>query len=181
MTDVFDKGPSKQEIAAQKAEIAKAEALARKEAELAQQLAEKDEQVKQAEETAKKAAQQLKELEEKERALKAAQEKADAFAAKEAQMAEKEAQLKAMEERIRQKEAEQVRLENEARLQQAKAAETTVQEATVTSEADIESRIAAFESELSMPCPLCGKGEIEEKTTEKGKRFFPAQNQTVGL
>jgi predicted RNA-binding Zn-ribbon protein involved in translation (DUF1610 family) len=104
--------------------------------------------------------------------LKAAQEKADALAAKEAQMAEKEAQLKAMEERIRQKEAEQVRLENEARLQQAKAVEATVQETSVTSEADIESRIAAFESELSMPCPLCGKGEIEEKTTEKGKLFF---------
>jgi len=177
VTDVFDKGPSKQEIAAQKAEMEKAEALAIKEAELEQQLAERDERVKRAEETAEKAAQQLKELEEKELALNAAQEKAEALAAREAQMAEKEAELKAMEERIRQKEEEHARQENESKVQEAKAQEAKIQEtnapeASLTSEEDIESRIAAFESELSMPCPLCGKGKIEEKTTEKGKLFF---------
>jgi hypothetical protein len=167
VTDVFDKGPSKEEIAAQKAEIEKAEALARKEAELARQLVQKDERIKQAEDAAKKIAQQLKELEEKELALNVAQEKVEALAVREVQMAEKEARLKAMEERIRQKEDEHARQEKEVKIQETKAQETSI-----TSEEDIESRIAAFELELSMPCPLCGKGEIEEKTTEKGKLFF---------
>lgn len=172
ITDVFDKGPSKEEIAAEKAEIEKIEEIARKEAELARQLAQKDERIKQAEEAAKKAAQQLKELEEKELALKAVQEKAEAFAAREAQMAKREAQLNAMEERIRQKEDENARQEKESRIQEAKAQKTKAQKTSITSEEDIESRIAAFELELSMPCPVCHKGEIEEKTTEKGKLFF---------
>lgn len=182
VTDVFDKGPSKEEIAAQKAKIEKekiekAEEIARKEADLARQLAQKDEQIKQAEEAAKKVAQQLKELEEKELALNADQEKAEALAAREAQMAKREAQLNAMEERIRQKEDEHAHQEKEARIQEALIQENRTQEAkaqeiSITSEEDIESRITAFESELSMPCPLCGKGEIEEKTTEKGKSFF---------
>ena len=167
VTDVFDKGPSKEEIAAQKAEIEKAEEIARKEAEVELQLAQKDERIKQAEEAAKKVSQQPKELEEKELALNAAQEKAEALAAREAQMAEREAQLNAMEERIRQKEDEHARQEKEVKIQEEKTQETSL-----TSEEDIESRIAAFELELSMPCPLCGKGEIEEKTTEKGKLFF---------
>ncbi|MCP3944739.1 MAG: DNA topoisomerase I [Desulfobacteraceae bacterium] len=167
--DVFDKGPSKEEIAAQKAEIEKIEEIAKKEAELARQLAEKDEQIKQAEEAAKEAAKQLKELEEKELALKIAQEKAEELAAREAQMAEKEANLKAMEERLKQKEEDEARREEEARLQDIKAQE---EKESVTSEEDIESQIAAFESELAMPCPLCEKGQIEEKTTEKGKQFF---------
>jgi len=162
VTDVFDKGPSKEEIAAQKAAMERAEEIARKEADLARQLAEKDEQIKQAEEAAKKAAQQLKELEERELALKAAQEKAEAFAAREAQMAEREARLNALEEKFQQQEEAQARQEQK----------TIVQEEKFKTEDDIESRIAAFERELAMPCPLCGKGEIVEKTTEKGKQFF---------
>ncbi len=170
--DVFDKGPSKEEIAVRKAELAKAELakveeIARKEAELERQLAEKDERIKEAEEVAKKAAKQLKELEEKELALKAAQEKAKEFAAKEAQMAEREAQLKAMEDRVKQQEEDQARREEDVKLQKVQDRQEKVR-----SEEDIESRIAAFESELAMPCPLCTNGEIEEKTTEKGKQFF---------
>ena len=166
--DVFDKGPSKEEIAAQEAQIKKAEEIARKDAALVRQLAEKDERIKEAEEAAKEAEKQLKELEEKELALKAAQEKAEGFAAREAQMAEKEARLKAMEDRIQQKE-DQALQEQEARRKEVKGQE---EKEVVTSEEDIESRIAAFESELAMPCPLCANGEIEEKTTEKGKQFF---------
>ncbi len=182
VTDVFDKGPSKEEIAAEKAKIENVEKIARKEAELARQLAQKDEQIKQAEEAANKAAKQLKEIEEKELALKAVEEKAAEFAAREAQMAQREAQLKAMEERIKETEEAHARQEQETKAQETKAQETKVQETKVqetktqetslTSEEDIESRIAAFELELAMPCPLCGKGEIEEKTTEKGKLFF---------
>jgi len=160
--DVFDKGPSKEEIAAQKAAMEKAEEIARKEADLSRQLAEKDEQIKQAEQAAQQAAQQLKELEERELAMKAAQEKAEAFAAREAQMAEREARLNALEEKFKQQEEAQARQEQK----------TIVQEEKFKTEEDIESRIAAFERELAMPCPLCNKGEIVEKTTEKGKQFF---------
>jgi chemotaxis protein histidine kinase CheA len=167
--DLFDKGPSEQEIAAQKAAREKAEEAARKQAELARQLAQKDEQIKQAEETAQHAAKQLKEMQEKELALKAAQEKAADLAAREAQMAEREARLKALEEKIRQKEEDRIRQDRETKTQETKTREEKDQAGT---QADIESRIAAFESELAMPCPLCGKGRIEEKTTEKGKHFF---------
>jgi len=171
--DVFDKGPSREEIAARKIEEEKAEEAARRDTELARQLAEKDAKIKQAEEAAKQAAKQLKELEEKELALEAAQEKAEKFAAMEAQMAEKEAQLKAMEERIKQKE-EEARLEQEAKLQEEKlhGSESQEEKEVMTAQEDIESQIAAFESELAMPCPLCHSGKIEEKTTEKGKQFF---------
>ncbi len=181
--DVFDKGPSKEDIAAQKIEIKKAEETARKAAELARQLKEKDERIKEAEETAKEARKQLKELEEKERALNTALEKAEELEARQAQMEEKEAQLQAMEERIRQKE-EQIRLEQEARQIEAKKIEAKKIEQrereakelreknALNSEQDIESQIAAFESELAMPCPLCSDGQIQEKTTEKGKQFF---------
>jgi len=176
--DIFDKGPSKEDIAAQKIEIKKAEETARKAAELARQLEEKDERIKEAEETAKEATKQLKELEEKEQALKIAQEKAEELESRQAQMEEKEAQLQAMEESIRQKE-EQVRLEQEARKIEAGKIEEREREAkelqekeAINSEQDIESQIAAFESELAMPCPLCGDGKIQEKTTEKGKQFY---------
>jgi len=168
--DVFDKGPSKEEIAAQKAEQEKIEEKARQDAELERQLAEKDARIKQAEEAAaENTAKQLRELEEKELALKAAQEKAEAFAVREAQMAQREARLKDLEDRIRQKEEEQARQEQET---SHKGAEVREEKEIVLSEEDIASRIAEFESELAMPCPLCATGQIEEKTTEKGKLFF---------
>ncbi|WDP85969.1 MAG: DNA topoisomerase I [Desulfobacter sp.] len=167
--DVFDKGPSKEEIEAQKREILQAEQEAKKAADLARQLAEKDEKIKESQDAAQELAQQLKRLEEKEKALETAREearqakeKAAQLEAKEAQMAEKEAQLKAMEERIRQME-EKEQLKAEQQSQQAKASQE---------DEDIESKIAAFEQDLAMPCPLCKIGKVEEKTTEKGKVFF---------
>ncbi len=177
VTDVFDKGPSKEEIAAQKVAMEKTEEIFRKEAELSRQLAEKDEQIKQAEEAARKASQQLKELEEKELALKAAQEKAEAFAAREAQMAQREARLNALEVKFQQQEEalarqEQKPIVQEEKIQKEKIQEEKIQEEKIKTEDDIESRIAAFERELAMPCPLCSKGEIVENTTEKGKQFF---------
>ncbi len=169
--DVFDKGPSKEEIEAEKQKIEQEEEAARKTAELAEQLAQKDEKIKEAEQAAKEADLKLKTLEEREAKLQLAQEeariatqKAAQLEAREAEMAEKEAQLKAMEERIAQK-------EEEAR-QQEEAAKARVEENLPGVDDDIESRIAAFESDLAMPCPLCTAGKIEEKTTEKGKAFF---------
>ena len=172
--DVFDKGPSKEEIEAQKAEVKKAEEAARKAAELAKALAEKDEKIKEAEEAAREASQQLKALEERERLLKEAQKEADlakekvsAIEEREARMAEKEAQLKALEEKLRLEEAEkQKRAEEEQRQIEDD------QQKQALADDDIESQIAAFESELTMPCPLCKDGEIVSKTTEKGKEYF---------
>jgi len=169
--DVFDKGPTKEELEAEKKEIQQAEETAKKAADLARQLTEKDERIKEAEEAAKDLAQQLKDLEEKEKALESAREearvakeKAAELEAREAQMAEKEARLRALEEEIRQKEELARRQEEEQKSAQERQ--------LPGDDDDIESRIAAFEQELAMPCPLCADGKLEEKTTEKGKSFF---------
>ncbi len=174
--DVFDKGPSKEEIEAEKEEIRKTQEAANKAAELAKELAQKEEAIKEAEEAAKEAARQLKEIEQREKQLAAAQEealkaqvKAKELAEKEALMAEREAQLKEMEERLKQQEAEKLQREEELK---AKQLEEEQKQKVSTDDDDIESRIAAFESELTMPCPLCKEGEIVSKTTEKGKDFF---------
>ncbi|MBU1194895.1 MAG: DNA topoisomerase I [Proteobacteria bacterium] len=173
--DVFDKGPSKEEIQAQKEELIKAEEAAKKAVELAKKLAEKDEQIREAEEAVKEAAKQLAEIERREKELLIAQQeaqkaelKAQELAVKEAEIAQKEAQLKDLEERLRQAEEDRLKREADAA---AKAQEKEKKNQSEDDE-DIESRIAAFESELAMPCPLCKQGEVVEKTTEKGKAFF---------
>eukprot|EP01156_Anaeramoeba_ignava_P017674 Anaeramoba_ignava/a89801_13.p1 GENE.a89801_13~~a89801_13.p1 ORF type:complete len:488 (-),score=1.44 a89801_13:536-1999(-) len=175
ITDVFDKGPTPEEIEARQREIREAEETARREAELARQLAEKDEKIKAAEAAAKGLTDQLKALEQKEAALEAARQealaarqKAAELEQKETLMRQKEEQLKALEEQIRLKE-EQAR-QAEQLEQHEQGREPAVQ--APGDDDDIESRIAAFEMELAMPCPLCGNGRIEEKTTEKGKAFF---------
>lgn len=48
----------------------------------------------------------------------------------------------------------------------------------VSSDEDIEERIAAFEEELAMTCPLCGKGKIGMRETAKGKRFYKCSLDT---
>ncbi|MBU2452263.1 MAG: DNA topoisomerase I, partial [Proteobacteria bacterium] len=175
--DVFDKGPSKEELDAQKAQLKKAEEAA----ELAKKLAQKEELIKEAEEAAKEAARQLREIEQREKQLlkaqqeaKIAAEKASQLEAREALMAEKEAQLKALEERLKQEEEQKQQREAEARLKQIKEEE---KRKTSQADDDIESQIAAFESELTMPCPLCKEGEVVSKTTEKGKEFFSCTKQ----
>ena len=175
--DVFDKGPSKEELEAQKAEIRAAEEAARKAADLARQLAEKDEKIKEAEEAAKEAARQLEEIEKREKELEAAREKAEKademaaqLAEKEAMMAEKEARLKALEEKLKQEEENRLQREEEARLKKEAAEKPT-------EDNDIESRIAEFESELAMPCPLCHDGKVVSNTTDKGKEFFSCTSE----
>jgi ssDNA-binding Zn-finger/Zn-ribbon topoisomerase 1 len=168
--DVFDKGPSREELEAEKAEEE-----ARKAAAFARELAEKEEKIKQAEAAAKEAAKQLEELEQREKELiqareeaERAKQKAAELEAREAEMAEKEARLKALEEKLKQE--EEKRHIEEEKAAESKEAEETEEDAL--SDEDIESRIAAFESDLTMPCPLCKQGEIVSKTTEKGKEFF---------
>lgn len=172
--DVFDKGPTKEELEAEKEEIRQAEEADKKAADFARQLAEKDEKIKEGEDAARDLAQQLKALTEKEKALefaqqeaKIAKEKAVELEAMEARMAEKEARLKALEEKISQKE-EQAHKHVERPIAQKEVEK----EQLFGDDDDIESRIAAFEQELAMPCPLCADGKVEEKTTEKGKSFF---------
>ncbi|THB81544.1 MAG: DNA topoisomerase I [Desulfobacteraceae bacterium] len=173
--DILDKGPSKEELEAQKAEIRKAEEEARRMAQLAQELAEKDEQVKEALEAAQEAQNQLKEFEQLEAQLEEAQKEASqarSLASEleqmQSEMAAKEAELKAMEERLKEEETKRREIEEKERLE---ALEKEQKEDT-RSDDDIESMIEAFESELTMPCPLCKQGEITSQTTEKGKQFF---------
>ncbi len=173
--DVFDKGPSKEELETQKAEIRKAEETALKAAELAKALAEKEERIKEAEEAAKEAARQLEEIEKREKELLAARQEAEIakqkaaeLEAREAMMARREADLKALEEKLRLEEEKHHIEEDE---------EEAEDEEDALSDEDIESQIAAFESDLTMPCPLCKQGEIISKTTEKGKEFFTCTSQ----
>src|SRR3989339_492278 len=168
--DVFDKGPSKEELEAEKAEDE-----ARKAAAFARELAEKEEKIKEAEEAAKQLeeiAQREKELIKAQEAAEKANRKAAELEAREAVMAEKEARLKALEEKLKQEE-EKRRIEEE---KEAGSKEVEETEEDALSDEDIDSRIAAFENDLTMPCPLCKKGEIISKTTEKGKEFFTCTN-----
>lgn len=174
--DVFDKGPSKEEIEAKKVQIKKAEEEARKATELAKELALKDEKIHEAQEAARLAAQQLEELQEREKELQNAQEEAHIAAQKaslleerEAEMAQKEARLKALEEKLKFEEEEKIKQDEEARLKQI---ETEEKEKISKDDDDIEAQIAALEKDLTMPCPMCNDGEIVSKITQKGKEFF---------
>lgn len=175
--DVFDKGPSNEELEAEKAEIRKTEETALKAAELAKALAEKEERIKEAEEAAKEAARQLEEIEKREKELLAAQreaeiakQKAAELESREAMMAKREAELKTLENKLK--------LEEEKRRIEEEDEDETDSEDDSSSDDDIESRIAAFESDLTMPCPLCKQGEIISKTTEKGKEYFTCTSQS---
>lgn len=175
--NLFDKGPSPEEIEAEKQKAMEAEEAALKAEELTQELAEKEIKIKKAEGAAQELAEQLKVIEEKEKAAEEArakaleaQEKAEALAAREQEMAEKEARLLALEEEFKRRD-EESKKEAEAK----ELAERQAEKAKA--EDDIESRIAAFEQTLAMPCPVCSNGKVEEKTTDKGKVFYSCTQQ----
>ncbi|WP_321492590.1 DNA topoisomerase I [uncultured Desulfobacter sp.] len=168
--NLFEKGPTPEEVEAEKQKARQAEEAALKAEELAKELAEKERKIQEAQMAAQEMEAQLKAIEEKEKAAEqalAAQEKAQALEAKEQEMAEKEAKLKALEEEIKRRE-EEAKRQVEAKEQAALEAENTKNH----DDNDIESRIAAFEQTLAMPCPLCNGGMVEEKTTDKGKVFY---------
>lgn len=52
------------------------------------------------------------------------------------------------------------------------ALHTDAEQEETLSEKDIEERIAAFEEDLALACPLCGQGKIEVRETSQGKRFY---------
>jgi len=168
--NLFDKGPSPEEIEAEKQKARDVEKAALKAEELVKELAEKDKKIKEAEVAAQELAEQLKVIEEKEKAAEKAQaiaiqEKAEALAAREQEMAEKEARLLVLEEELKRRE-EESKKEAKTKKFAARQAETAI------AQDDIESQIAAFEKTLTMPCPLCHNGRVEEKTTDKGKIFY---------
>ena len=173
--DLFDKGPTKEEIDENNAQLKKAEQDAEKAAELAKELALKDEKIREAQEVAKKAERQLALLEQREKELEEAREKAEIEAQKAAEieeretlMAQKEERLKALEEKFKLEEEEKIKKEEERQ----KKIEDEEKEKASKNEDDIEAQIAALESNLTMPCPMCNNGEIVSKTTAKGKEFF---------
>lgn len=170
--NLFDKEPTHEEVEAEKQKAREDKKAALKAAELAKELAEKEEKIKQVEVTAQKLAEQLKVIEEKQKAAEEAraraleaQEKAEALVAREQEMAEREARLITLEEKLKRREEE---AKKEAEVKKLAA----VQSEKAKNQDDIESRIAAFEQTLSMPCPLCRNGSVEEKTTDKAKVFY---------
>lgn len=167
------------EIEAEKKDAKEREEAALKTEELAKELAEKEKKIQETEIAAQKLAEQLQGIEEKEKAAEearanalAAQQKAEALAAREQEIAEKESRLLALEEEFKRRE-EDIKEEAKAKELAEKEAEVKEQQAEKTkAQDDIKSRIADFEQTLTMPCPLCDNGSIEEKTTDKGKVFY---------
>jgi hypothetical protein len=185
--DVFDKGPTDEELAAEEArqraeqsarELAELKIRLRRAEERAGQLEDGEQRLKQAREAALAAEQRARELVEQEAAS----------------MAEKKVELLAMEEKIRAAE-EELRLEKEAmeraalerkkaeaqaeedaRLEEFKPELEPEPELELNDEERLESRIAAFEAELAMPCPVCRKGKIKSETTSKEKIYYTCSN-----
>lgn len=189
ITSVFDKGPSDEEIEAEKrAREAEAERIYQESLLKALQIEEERERkLKEAEAAAKEIERKAAELAAKEQALQDAemaalkieQQQAE-LRAKEAEMAVREAELRLKEEQL--KAAAVIREEElKAAAQIVSKAETEVAANNISDGIetisggvidDIEARIAAFEAELTIPCPLCHNGTIKQEKTETGKDYF---------
>ena len=175
--DLFDKGPSKEELDQQKKELEDAEKALQEAEEKARELSEREEKVREAEEAAKEAERKAKELEKKEKELNAAQEAAKEAEEKErelkereAEMTAREAELKEMEERLKAKQEEYERarkIEEEKSLEEEKSKDDD----------DIEARIEALSSDLEMPCPLCETGTVKTEQTGKGKTYYACSDK----
>lgn len=172
------------QIKEQERKLKEAEELAAKELERkAAELAAKEKAIREAEIAALKFEQQQAELRAKEAEM----------AAREAELKLREEQLKAAAIREEQAKAEAEKIaelerralsgqqeEDEKHIAEHKrrvSEEKNLSEADIESRIsgisdDIASRIAAFEAELSTPCPLCKKGTIKKEKTETGKDYF---------
>ncbi len=180
--DVFDKGPSIDEIDRRKQELENAEKALKEAEQRAKIAAETQEQareakiaLKDAEEKAVKLEKRVKELKNIEDRAIEAEKKERQLKTREREMAAREAELKAMEERLKEQEQERARLEEKALEEQKRKEEEKKNQ--VEDEKDIEARIAALETDLAMPCPLCGKGRVNENKTGKGKEYFSCDNE----
>jgi hypothetical protein len=174
-------------------------------ASVAREIEEKEEAIRKREEALRKAEEAALELErkkqeiaEKEKAIKDAE-----FAAREAELALKEAELKAAqmaakememakrERELAEKEAEFIALKEKESAASAQMNESDgigeeeddddddadeTDEPEEGGELSIEEKIAAFEAELAMPCPVCSIGKIVSEQTDKGKNYFVCTN-----
>ncbi|MFO7748615.1 MAG: DNA topoisomerase I [Desulfobacteraceae bacterium] len=179
--NLFDKGPSKEELAAREAAKAEAENQARKAQVRAEELALREEKVKEAEAAAREAEKRARELEIREQELavaeeaaREAREKEQALKEREEKMAAREAELKAMEERLKAAEEERLRLESLAAEKETEEKEEAQREQEAPG--DIEARIAAFEAELAMACPVCSGGKVVSEKTPAGKAYYTCSN-----
>ena len=153
------------ELQRREAELKKAEeasmALERKKAEIETREAE----IREAELKAREA-----EIAAKEAALKASE-----IAAKEAEMAAKEAELKAMEAQLK-SQADDDAGEDITDAEASAPDHAVPDDPEQEQEMSIEEKIAAFEAELAMPCPICTIGTIANSTTDKGKEYYACTN-----
>ena len=181
---LFDKGPTAEELkAAQAAEQAEAEKQQQEEEQKAKKFAEMEERIRKAEEKAARAEQKAKEMAMHKEEIKAAEEAEKKALELEKLEAEKEAarmavKLKAMEEKLKQAEERQA-LEKQTEDKNSpdkKFAGDNYKEQVLPSD-DIEARIAAFEAELAMPCPVCRKGKVVIETTSAGKNYYTCSDK----
>ncbi|MBF0234461.1 MAG: DNA topoisomerase I [Desulfamplus sp.] len=185
------------EIEHQKRKLKEAEEAAIELEKKAAELAAKEQALKDAQMAALKLEQQQAELRAKEAEMaareaelrlreeqlkKAAQKEAIEKAALEQHMIEKIAAEKAaldMAEKIRleteTRELREQQAKDEKRKKQLEIEQTGKENSSVATQNipdDIESRIAAFEADLTIPCPVCHNGTIKKEKTETGKDYF---------
>ncbi|MBF0242961.1 MAG: DNA topoisomerase I [Desulfamplus sp.] len=189
ITSVFEKGPSEEEIEAEKRAREAAEREYQEAILKAAEIAEQERRLKEAEvAAAKEIERKAAELAAKEQALKEAEMAALRFEqqqaelrAKEAEMAAREAELRLREEQLKaaaikeaqaKAEAAKEALEKLAETQHQHIPDSAIEPQDNQAIDDIESRIAAFESELSIQCPLCKTGTIKQEKTKTGKDYF---------
>ncbi len=60
---------------------------------------------------------------------------------------------------------------------QAQTGSAPQKQEPLTSDESLEERIAAFQQDLAMSCPLCSTGRIEKQETAKGKSFYACSNR----
>lgn len=174
--DIFATEPSKEAREAERAALAAAEQEKHDVEVRDRELAEREARVREAEERAKELEAREQRLKEAQAAAEKAEQKARELVEHEtASIAAREAELKAMEARIA-AEKERILLEKEAAAQAA-LEKSRAEEEEPEPEEDIESRIAAFEAKLAMPCPLCNQGKIVSETTPKDKTYYSCSNK----
>ncbi len=177
--DVFDKKPSDDALAAaqerQQAaqELAELQARLREAEERARQLEAREKELKQAEDAARQAEQQ---------ARKRVADEAAAVAEKEAELQVRADEILAAEQQIRIEKAamEKADLDRQCSGQgDAEPVPVAVPEPEPepADDADLASRIEAFEAELAMPCPVCLEGKIVTETTARNKTYYTCSNR----
>ncbi len=183
---LFDKGPTDEEVV-RAAEQAEAEKKQKEEKQKAKELAEMEERIRKAEEKAEQAEKKARELamhEEELKAAKKAEEEAEKKALElkklEAEKAAEKmaAELKAMEKKLKAAEEERAIMEQAGgeNFSDIKSNDDN-SEGKVSPSDDIEARIAAFEAELAMPCPLCQTGKVITEKTSAGKDYYTCSDK----